>query len=106
MGCIEKIALCLVIAVPLMAIPASGADAACTVRWVDHDFNAATPPIQKQICDSAIDLPAINLPGIQPIQRPQIRPLPAIGLPPLGTTNCSNQSVFENGVWVTRRLCN
>lgn len=87
----------------LLAIPSSYA--ACRNVWVDHDHNPATPPIQKQVCDSTLDLPAINLPGVQPIQRPQIKPIEPIGLPPLGTTQCRTQSVFENGRWVNQRLC-
>ena len=102
----DKAALCLLAVVSASAVFVMEANAACKVQWVDHDFNMSTPAIQKQICDSSLDLPAINLPGVRPIQAPQIRPIPSIGLAPLGTSSCTNQSVFENGRWVTRRLCN
>jgi hypothetical protein len=78
---------------------------ACQIKWVDHDYNVSTPPIQQQICNSTLDLPAINNPGIQPIQQPRIKPIESLSLPPLGTTRCSTQQVYENGRWVTKRLC-
>lgn len=84
---------------------ALNAHGACRITWVDHDYNIATPPIQKQVCSSTLDLPAINNPGIQPIQQPRIRPIPQPSIPPIGTTRCSLQNVYENGRWVTRRLC-
>jgi hypothetical protein len=97
------LALGVILAAPAFAV--IPAEARCMVKWVDHDFNVMTRPIQKQVCDSTLDLPGINLPGVQPIQRPQIPPLPSIGLPPIGATSCTMQSVYENGAWVTRRLC-
>lgn len=83
----------------------AGAQATCRNVWVDHDYNSATPPGQRQVCDSTLSLPAINLPGVQPIKHPPIKPIAQPGLPPLGTTQCRTQSVFENGRWVDRRLC-
>ena len=89
----------------LTLVLSTSASAACRWVWVDHDFNTATPAIQQQVCDSSIDLPAIQSPSIRPIQTPQIRPIPSIGIPPIGTTSCSDQSVYENGRWVTKRVC-
>ena len=74
--------------------------AKCTVKWVDHDYNTMTPAIQKQVCDSTLDIPAINLPGVRPIQRPQISPIQSPTIAPIGTRNCRTQSVFENGQWI------
>lgn len=79
--------------------------AACKNVWVDHDYNISTPPVQTQVCDSTLDLPAINLPGVQPIQSPGLRPLEPVGLTPLGTTQCTTQRVYEYGQWVEKRLC-
>lgn len=79
--------------------------AACRIQWVDHDYNSMTPPIKKQICDSTMDLPAINDPGLRPLQQPKLKPLEPVGLPPLGTTQCRTQQVYENGRWVEKRLC-
>ena len=85
---------------------AVNAQAACRWVWVDHDYNTMTPAIQKQVCNSTLDLPAIKSPSIRPIQQPQIRPLPSVGLPPLGTTRCRTESVYEYGRWVNKRICN
>ena len=74
-------------------------------QWVDDDYNTATPPVQMQICDSAIDIPAINNPGVQPIQRPSIKPIEPPTIPPIGTTNCRTQQVYENGTWVNKQIC-
>jgi|SRR5210317_2179293 len=90
------------IAVALFAV---NANAACKWVWVDHDYNSMTPAIQKQVCNSTLDLPSIRTPSIRPIQQPQLRPLEPIGLPPLGTTSCRMQSVYEFGRWVNKRIC-
>ena len=83
----------------------TAANAACQWVWVDHDYNSSTPAIQKQVCDSSLDVDAIKPPSIRPIQSPQVRPIESPGIPPIGATRCSNQSVYENGRWVTKRLC-
>ena len=79
--------------------------AACRWVFVDHDFNTSTPAIRQQICDNPFDMPAINPPAIRPIQQPQIRPFQPLVIPPVGTTKCSNQSVYINGKWVTKVVC-
>jgi len=89
----------------LAAFFALNVQAACRYVWVDHDYNMSTPAIQKQVCDSAISLPALKSPSLRPLQTPQLKPLESFGLPPLGTRNCTTQSVFENGRWVSKRLC-
>jgi len=80
---------------------------ACKVVWVDHDYNAFTPAVKKQVCDSAFDLPAINNPGVQPIQQIQIKPIEPLALPPLGTTQCSTQQVYNQQAmrWEQKRIC-
>ena len=88
----------------LLLLPVSS-QAACKYLWVDHDYNTSTPAIQKQVCDSTIDIPAIRMPSVRPIQSPQIKPIPSIGIPPIGTTRCRDESVYENGRWVTKRIC-
>jgi len=81
------------------------AQAACKYVWIDHDFDTSTPAIQKQVCDNTFDVPAIPNPSITPLQQPQIQPIPSIGIPPIGTSNCEDVSVYEDGRWITRRLC-
>ena len=88
-----------------LALVSINAQADCRKVWVDHDYNASTPPVVKQVCDSSLDIDGINLPGIQPIQRLQIKPIESLGIPPLGTTRCRNESVYEGGQWITKRLC-
>ena len=85
----------------------SSASAACKIVWVDHDYNAFTPALKKQVCDSSLDLPAINNPGIRPIQKPSIKPIEPLALPPLGTTRCSTQQVWNQQTmrWEQKRLC-
>jgi len=85
----------------------TSASAACKVVWVDHDYNAFTPAVQKQVCDSAFDLPAINNPGVQPIQQMKIKPFEPLALPPLGTTQCSTQQVWNQQAmrWEQKRIC-
>ena len=80
--------------------------AACKWVWVDHDYSTATAPIQKQVCDSTLDVNAIKTPSIQPIQKPQIQPIQTPSIPPIGTTKCRTQSVYENGQWVNKKICN
>jgi hypothetical protein len=93
-----------VLIVGLLIIGAN-AEAACRYQWVDHDYNASTPAIKKQICDSSLDIPAIESPSIRPIQQPQIRPIQTPSIPPIGTSNCRTQSVYENGRWVNKEIC-
>ena len=92
-------------AILLLLMISNLASAACRWVWVDHDYNASTPAIRKQVCDSSIDIPAIKPPSIRPIQTPQIKPIEVPGIPPIGTTRCRNESVYENGKWVTKRIC-
>ena len=71
------------------------ASAACRWTFVDG--------IQRQICDNAIDLPAIRPPAIAPILPPSVRPIERLVLPPIGTTSCHqaedwNGSVIESRV--------
>lgn len=93
------------------------AAATCTVQWVDDDYNTMTPPVQKQICDSTIDIPAIPSPSVPPIQRPAVPPIQSPVVPPIGTRQCTKQQVYESGGydystgqytsggWVTKTLC-
>jgi len=88
-----------------MMLAAAQAVGACRWEWVDHDYNAATPAIQKQVCDSTYDTPAVRTPSVRPIQQPQVRPIQQPSVPPVGTTQCRNESVYENGRWVTKQIC-
>lgn len=90
----------------LATVTAMQAGAACKWVWVDDDYNAMTPAVKKQVCDNSWDSPAVDMPSVRPIQQPQVRPLEYPSVPPIGTTRCRNESVYENGRWVTKRICN
>lgn len=94
-----KTLLALVLLAPLSA------SAACRWVWVDHDYNTSTPAVREQVCDSTTDVGAVRSPSIRPIQQPQVRPIETPTVAPIGTRNCSNQSVYENGRWVTKQIC-
>jgi len=64
-----------------------------------------TPAVKKQVCDSSLDLPAIQLPTLRPVQTPQLRPIESPRLSPIGTSQGRTQSVFENGRWVNKQTC-
>jgi len=49
------------------------ATAACRWEW---DCSQGYPCRQVQVCDDALDLPAIKPPQISPIPPPSIRPIP------------------------------
>lgn len=78
---------------------------ACKWVWVDHDYNLTTAPIQKQVCDSTLDIGTPKPPSVAPIQSPQIKPIESPTIPPIGTTQCRTQSVYENGRWVNKKIC-
>ncbi len=91
-------------AITLMVVSQSSL-AACRWVYVDHDYNSSTPAIQKQICDSVLDVPAIRTPQVQPIQTPSIKPLEPLRIPPIGTTKCRMERVYEDGKWVNKQVC-
>ena len=51
----------------------------------------------KQICDSKIDIPSIEVAPIKPLPSTKLKPLPSTKVPPIGTTKCQYKQV--NGVW-------
>jgi len=79
--------------------------AECQSLWVDHDYNPSTPAIQKQVCDSPIDLPGLPNISTPPIQTPTIPPISLPYLPPIGNTSCREELVYRNGDWITEMVC-
>lgn len=94
----------IIIALGLLMISQSSF-AACRWVWVDHDYNPLTPAIQKQVCDSNIDMPTIRPIEIRPIQQPSIRPIQIPVIPPIGATRCRIERVLQNGRWVDMQVC-
>lgn len=89
----------LVAALPLVALPST---AACRFDWVCDAMGQCET---AQICDSSIDLPALETPSLPPLAPPRLEPLPSPTLPPLGTSSCKPLRVWDDGAdeWVT--LC-
>lgn len=96
---IKQCAIAIAFLLPMVA------QASCRWQWVDHDYNPLTPAIQQQVCSRATDAPVIRPIEIRPLQTPQIRPIQPFVIPPIGTTRCRVQSVFEGGRWVDRQIC-
>lgn len=82
-----------------MLLAPIAAQAACTCQCV----NGRVQPI----CERPLDLPPICSPRICPIETPSVRPLDLPQLPPLGTTNCKQQRVYndDKGRWEWVTLC-
>jgi hypothetical protein len=51
----------------------------------------------QDICDSAIDIPSAGIAPIRSLPSIEIKPLPLLALPPLGTSKCEYMQV--NGRW-------
>ena len=73
------------------------AEAAC--RW------AYVNGRQQQLCDSAIDLPAIGAPGIAPIAPPAVPPIQTPTIPPIGTSTCYPAQVWNGYGYQWQIVC-
>lgn len=76
--------------------------AECRYVWVDHDYNVRTALVQRQVCDSPIDLPALPKLSLPPLVLPWTS---TIALPTLDLVPCKNINVYENGEWVVKKVC-
>lgn len=83
----------LLTALGFVLFTASLADAAC--RW-EFDCTRGYPCRQVQICDGALDVPAIRPPAISPIPPPSIAPIPTPTIPPIGTQRCRQAHICDN----------
>ena len=70
-------------------------EASCRKAQVCDDFGWNCTV--KQICDSSLDLPSIDLDPLKPLPSTDLKPLPSLDLPPLGSTKCEYRQV--NGYW-------
>jgi len=87
-----------ILLITLMTLSASLstlAEAKCRKAHVCDDYGQNCQV--RQICDSQLDLPSIEVTPIQPLPSTRIKPLPSTSLPPLGTSRCQYKQV--NGVW-------
>ena len=71
------------------------AEGACRKAQVCDDFGMNCEV--RDICDSKLDLPSIDLPPLPSLPSTELKPLPSLHLPPLGTTECEYKQV--NGYW-------
>ena len=99
--------LILICVTGILLVAPTPAAAACRYVWSDHDHNTSTPPLRIPICDNAYEIPGINPPSIPPIQTPQIRPIQPLVIPPIGTTRCADESIYNpnTGRWENKRVC-
>lgn len=67
--------------------------AACRWTW---DCSQGSPCRQVQVCDDALDLPAIRPPEVPPIAPPTVRPIPQPVIPPIGTTTCTERYLCDS----------
>jgi hypothetical protein len=84
----------IVLAALLFAAPAN---AACRWTFVDG--------VQQQLCNDALDLPAIRPPAIAPIVPPSIRPIQPPVIPPIGTRSCRQAQVWNGAAYVWQNVC-
>lgn len=63
------------------------ANASCSCECVNGQMQA--------LCDSAIDLPPICPPKICPLPSPRRAPLQSPTLPPIGTSQCWQEQVYN-----------
>jgi hypothetical protein len=55
----------------------------------------------RDICNSSLDLPSVELAPLRPLPTLDLKPLPSMGIPPIGTSKCEYKQV--NGRW--RNIC-
>lgn len=51
----------------------------------------------QDVCDSAVDMPSINIQPMPSMPTTAIQPMPSMAIPPIGTSQC--QYVQVNGAW-------
>lgn len=49
----------------------------------------------EAVCSSTLDIKPICPPRVCPIVTPSIKPLPSLKIPPLGTSHCSHEQVYN-----------
>lgn len=72
----------------LLALLPLAAGATCTCECVNGRVQV--------LCDRSTDLAPICSPRICPIPTPSVRPLEPLTLPPLGTTRCKREKVWND----------
>lgn len=73
----------------------STAEAKCRKSQVCDDYGMNCRV--QDVCGSTLDLPSVELAPLTPLPSTQLKPLPSVGLPLLGATQCQYMQV--NGQW-------
>ena len=79
----------------LFLLFSSTAYAVCSKSWVCDDYGNNCQVID--VCDSPLDLPGTNIPPLRPLPTLEVKPLPSMSIPPIGTNRCEYMQV--NGRW-------
>jgi len=84
----------LVIATTALAV-STGTEARCRLSYVCDDYGENCE--YRDVCDSVLDLPSVDLPPLSALPSLELKPLPSLELPLLGTSQCEYKLV--NGQW-------
>src|SRR5579863_9474222 len=78
----------------------AGSEAACVCRCVDGEM--------QPLCHSSVDVPPVCPVTVCAIVPPSVRPVQPLGLPPLGTSQCSQRQVLNPTTrqYEWRNVCN
>ncbi len=85
----------LFVVVAASLVVATVAEARCRKAQVCDDYGMNCKV--QQVCDSKLDLQSVEVDPLRPLPSTRVKPLPSVGLPPLGTTKCEYKQV--NGFW-------
>lgn len=85
----------LVIITLLLAFVAGTAWARCMSSYVCDGYGMNCR--YMDVCDNTFDTPSTNVPPIPAIPTYEVKPLPSLDLPPIGTSRCRYMQV--NGHW-------
>ncbi len=88
-----------IILVLALSLASLSAHARCRVVQRCDDYNQNCE--ETRLCESSLDIPAVGIAPLPPVRLPGIRPIEPIGIPPIGTSDCSMQNI--NGRW--QRVC-
>ena len=84
----------LIVGVIVLGISSLG-EAKCRKAQVCDDFGMNCRV--QDICDGTLDLPSVDIAPLTPLPSTQLKPLPSVSLPLLGTSKCEYKQV--NGRW-------
>jgi hypothetical protein len=88
-----------ILALFILTVSASGADAACICRCVDGRM--------QPVCENSLDNPPICPPAICGMVPPSIQPIPSPTIPPIGTSECHPRQVQNpaTGMYEWKTIC-